>query len=257
MEIYKAELFESLVQDAIEQPFSGWDFSYLNNRWFEERPPWGYRQKVIEAFQGAQRCLDMGTGGGELLETLVPLPSETYATEVYPPNVPVAKSRLEPLRVAVVPVETQAYLPFEDGFFDLVINRHETFFAGEVMRILRPGGLFITQQVGELNLVEINRFLGADPVKKDSYYDHALCDMEAAGFEILENAEAFLESEFSDVGALVYLLKAVPWQIPDFSVEKYRDRLIAIHNHIEKNGTFRAHDHRFFIKGKKDQAGSS
>jgi 2-polyprenyl-3-methyl-5-hydroxy-6-metoxy-1,4-benzoquinol methylase len=120
MEIIKPELFENLVQDALHQPFSGWDFSYLNNRWFEERPAWDYRQKVMDAFPGVTRCLDMGTGGGELLESLMPLPAETYATEVYPPNVPVAKSRLEPLGVEVVPVETKTYLPFDSDFFEMI-----------------------------------------------------------------------------------------------------------------------------------------
>jgi SAM-dependent methyltransferase len=251
VELIKQELFENLVQDATRQSFSGWDFSYLNNRWFEQRPPWGYRQKVMEAFPGLERCLDMGTGGGELLAAMVPLPPETYATEVYPPNVPVAKGRLEPLGVVVVPIETQAHLPFEDDFFDLVINRHETFFAGEVARVLKPGAVFITQQEGERNLVELNEWLGAEVPEKASYYERALKNMRAAGFEILEQAETTLESEFYDIGAVVYLLKAVPWQVPGFSVEKYWERLAALHNHIETNGKFLAHGHRYFIKGIK------
>ncbi len=35
-----------------------------------------------------------------------------------------------------------------------------------------------------------------------------------------------------DVGAIVYYLKAVPWEIPDFSVEKYFDKLQEIHKLI-------------------------
>jgi hypothetical protein len=120
-----------------------------------------------------------------------------------------------------------------------------------VKRILKPGGLFITQQVGERNLVEINQFLGADVLEQDSYFQHALNAMRSAEFEILEHAEAYLDSVFYDIGAIVFLLKVVTWQIPDFSIDKYRARLIALHNHIETNGTFLAHDHRYFIKARK------
>ncbi|TWM62046.1 hypothetical protein CHCC14814_3869 [Bacillus paralicheniformis] len=47
----------------------------------------------------------MGTGGGEFLSKLGPLPSSAYATECYFPNVPVAKERLTPLEVQVVQID--------------------------------------------------------------------------------------------------------------------------------------------------------
>jgi hypothetical protein len=49
------------------------------------------------------------------------------------------------------------------------------------------------------------------------------------------------------VGAIVYQLKAVPWQIPDFSVERYLDRLKAIHTKIQRDGYVDVLEHRFFI----------
>jgi SAM-dependent methyltransferase len=153
--------------------------------------------------------------------------------------------------VEVVPIETQAHLPFEEDFFDLVINRHETFYAAEVARVLKAGGIFITQQVGERNLIEINQWLGAEVPRKESYYERALYSMRTAGFEILDHAEISLDSEFYDIGAVIFLLKAISWQVPDFSVEKYREKLVSLHNHIETSGKFLAHDHRYFIKGIK------
>jgi SAM-dependent methyltransferase len=50
-------------------------------------------------------------------------------------------------------------LPLADATFDLVINRHESFDAREVQRVLRPGGTFITQQVGAQDLIELNEAL--------------------------------------------------------------------------------------------------
>ena len=102
----------------------------------------------------------MDTGGGELLADLAPLPSETVASERYPPNIAVAKARLEPLGVQVVTPDDDEILPFENDRFDLVINRHGDFHAPELWRVIRPGGRFITQQVGNRNCLQINQALG-------------------------------------------------------------------------------------------------
>ncbi len=76
------------------------------------------------------------------------------ATEAWEPNVDVAGARLRPLGVTVVSVEAapdnvdqtpderRGRLPFPSESFDLVVNRHESFVAGEVARVLRPGGRF-------------------------------------------------------------------------------------------------------------------
>ena len=39
-------------------------------------------------------------------------------------------------------------------------------------------------------------------------------------------------TEFYDIGAIVFFLKIIAWQIPDFSAGKYRDPLAALHQHI-------------------------
>ena len=36
-------------------------------------------------------------------------------------------------------------MPWGDGEFDLVMNRHESYDLAEVARVLSPGGLFLTQ----------------------------------------------------------------------------------------------------------------
>jgi hypothetical protein len=48
---------------------------------------------------------------------------------------------------------------------------------------------------------------------------------------IVERGEEWIgRTTFADVGALVYFLKAIPWEAPDdFSVERYRDVLLDLH----------------------------
>ncbi|MHB1296055.1 MAG: class I SAM-dependent methyltransferase [Anaerolineae bacterium] len=242
--------FERLLESA-QAPFEGWDFVYIENtgRLVDGLLPWSYGSIVLAAFGCADSLLDMGTGGGETLSYLAPLPSHTWATECYPPNVPVARRRLEPLGVTVLQLENQDHLPFEDGQLDLVISRHESFRAEEIYRVLRQGGLFITQQVGNRNDLEINALLGkhAERTPDASDLTTDVAALTAAGFQVERQQEAFPRMRVFDVGALVYMLRAIPWISPGFSVENDRQVLYDLHRRIRAEGFVEATNHRYLI----------
>jgi SAM-dependent methyltransferase len=245
--------FNTLVAEALATDFTGWDFSWSAGRWREEEPPWDYAAIVSEKWIDVRALLDMDTGGGEMLASLAPLPEETVATERYPPNVAVAKARLEPLGVQVVPPAGKERLPFADGHFDRVINRHGDFHVPELRRVIQPGGRFITQQVGSRNCMQLNQALGDKRHGDVEYWTlaHGLETLERAGFEIERAEEAFPESSFFDIGAIVRYLTIIQWQIADFSVDRYHDALLALHEHIECEGSFMATAHRFLIEARK------
>ena len=245
--------FDQLIQEALAQDFSGWDFSWLHGRWHEEEPSWNYRQLVQEALLRADSLLDMGTGGGEFLASLSGRPAMTLATEGYALNIPVARARLEPLGVKVLPIVNDQDLPLADRSLQLVINRHESYWVPELFRILEPGGIFLTQQVGALDCSQINEFLGApnNLFFEESTIENEIRQIEQAGFHILCAEEAFLDSIFDDIGAVVFFLKIIAWQIPDFAVDKYRERLLAMYEQINDQGSFQAKAHRFLIKAQK------
>lgn len=249
----KKRSFETLVKEALAQEFSGWDFSWMRRRYFESEPYWDYRELVMDRIKNISSMLDMGTGGGEFLASLPGLPLVTYATEGYPPNIPIATRRLQPLGVKVVAVEDENNLQLPDLMFDLVINRHEYYDPAEIMRILKPGGIFLTQQVGPRNCVELNQYLGA-PIDANVVHwklDQEIGALEQAGFTLLQSNEQILESNFFDIGAVVFYLKVIEWQIEGFSVEKYEARLREMHQLIEKQGAFYASEHRFLIEAQK------
>jgi hypothetical protein len=75
-------------------------------------------------------------------------------------------------------------------------------------------------------------------------------EFEKAGFDIERAEEALLDSHFYDIGAIVFFLKIIEWQIPDFTPERYHERLLAIHRHIKETGAFRAKAHRFLIQAR-------
>ena len=181
------EIFDLLIAEA-NHPFSGWDFSYITatGRMAEAPLAWSYASKLLPVLRKAQSLLDMGTGGGEYLSRLQPLPPLTCATEGYTPNIPVARKRLEPLGVQVYEVGDDGQLPFEDNQFDLVINRHEYYDPKEVLCVLKPGRRFFTQQVGGENEQTLNILLGA-AANQYTYWtlDYAVRELQEAGWHII------------------------------------------------------------------------
>ena len=222
----------------------------MEGRWRESPPTWDYRATLLEHFRRAESILDMGTGGGEFLASLPFLPAHTSATEGYPPNLPLARRRLEPLGVSVEPPLAGGRLPFADGRFDLVINRHEAYVPTEVRRVLRPGGRFLTQQVGGRDNIRLNQVLGAGDARQYADWDlrRAVHELEEAGLRITDAREEFPETVFDDVGAVVYYLRAVSWQIDGFGVDEYRGPLSALHEMIQAEGRLVVTSHRFLIE---------
>jgi len=239
-----------------DKPFRGWDFSALAGRMVTAPLSWDYQAMVAARLPDVRTLLDIDTGGGEFLAGLQPLPPETTATEAYPPNIPVARARLEPLGVRVVATELgqEASLPFADAAFDLVINRHGSYDPQEIRRILKPGGRFVTQQVGGTNNLELNRMLGApaDFGALTWKLDSAAAALRAAGLRISEQAEEYPLTRVYDTGAIIYYLKAIPWQVPDFTVDKYYDRLVAIYDAIREHGCVEMREHRFYLIAARD-----
>jgi SAM-dependent methyltransferase len=247
--------FERLVEEAEAQAFSGWDFSYLNGRWHESDTSWDYPKIVTDRLRSATSLLDMGTGGGELLASLAPLPAHVCATEGYPPNLGVARARLEPIGVSVHAFERDDALPFADAAFDLILNRHESFSAQEVYRILRPGGVFLTQQVGGHDCIRLNEWLQVELDKP--YLDWSLPSaarlLGEAGFTLTRQQEEFPETRFLDIGAVVYYLKIIAWQVPGFTVRAYRNELLKIDEVIRSDGYFAVQSDRFLIEAHKQR----
>jgi len=246
--------FDELVADAAAAPIDGWDFGWLDGRATEERPPWGYARVIGERAARAERLLDLQSGGGEVLAGLDGWPRLLVASEGWPPNLPVAARHLRPRGGHVVAAhDDRAALPFRTGTFDLVTSRHPIrTWWDEVARVLRPGGRFVSQQVGPHTMRELSEaLLGPLPDSTAREPRLAIEEAEAAGLVIHDLQEARLRAEFRDIGAIVWFLRLVVWTVPGFTVEGYRDELGALHEQIERDGSFVAHSTRFLIEASK------
>jgi SAM-dependent methyltransferase len=230
-----------------QQPFSGWDFSYADGRMIEEQTPWSYLSRAAEAMHHTSSVVDLDTGGAErFLELRDHWPDRVVATENYPPNVRLAGKRLLPLGVQLVdvPVTDRGPLPFADGAFDLVLNRHSAINASEVARILAPAGTFLTQQVHGLYAHDLLAAFGAEPQWPDATLEKNVPRLRAAGLDIVDAQDWSGKLSFAEVGAIVYYLKAVPWLVPGFSVATHSEQLLGLQSRLERG------DSLSFLAGK-------
>jgi len=104
----------------------------------------------------------------------------------------------------------------------MILNRHGSFDAKEIYRLLKPGGMFITQQVGSDNDRDLVEMVLPDIEKAfDNLYLEAQTRVfEAVGFRIIQGAEAFRPIRFFDIGAFVWFARIIQWEFPSFSVDK-------------------------------------
>lgn len=232
----------------------GWDFSHIDGRYTQENDlPWNYEEIVRSYLQKDMQLLDIDTGGGEFLLTLGHPYENTFATEGYLPNVLLCEQRLLPLGIKFKKMSEYDNIPFDDDTFDIIINRHGNYDACELYRVLKPNGLFVTQQVGCNNDKELIELLCPDlpkPFPKAALKIQSEL-LSSAGFKILCGQEAYRPINFFDVGALVWFARIIEWEFRGFSVESCFDRLLEVQSILERSGSVDGTTHRYMMVAKK------
>jgi SAM-dependent methyltransferase len=231
--------------------------------------PWRFKDLVQTVVATSELTLDVDTGGGEFLERVAPVCGTVVATEGHPPNVPVAARRLAPLGIAVVhaasapdnvdqsktsPMSDGSMLPFRDGAFDAVIDRHSSYWPEEVCRVLRSGGRFLTQQRGEAGGDgEAWEELFGRPIHPHRRFDlsFATLQLQEAGFEIERAEVADTPMDFRDLEGVVYYLRLVPWAVEDFDSDVDGEALERIQQKLEEDGQLRICGSHMLIDGVK------
>ncbi|MEU7902803.1 methyltransferase domain-containing protein [Actinoplanes sp. NPDC049118] len=240
--------YDQLVGEAVGVPVTGWEFAWLDGRAVGSDPSWSYPDLARPLLRRAGSLLDLDTGGGELLVELAPLPAHSVAVEGWAPNVAVARDRLAPFGVAVV-----TELPGGEEEFDVVLSRHGRLPAEDVARLLKHGGTVLSQQVGSDDLADLNAELGAPPPYATSWTaTGAVAALRAAGLRVTDVREERPPLTFHDIGALVYQLRAVPWQVRDFTPERYDRALRRIDATIRTQGHYTVTAHRFLVQAIRD-----
>ncbi|NCD05800.1 MAG: class I SAM-dependent methyltransferase [Spirochaetia bacterium] len=232
--------------------FSGWDFSHIENRVLSKKLPWDYKKIIKDNLNNNMTLLDMGTGGGEFLLTLNHPYEKTFVTEGYLTNYEICLQKLKPLGIGVKFIKDDDKIEYEDNKFDIIINRHESFNVEEIKRVLKPQGLFITQQVGGLNDYDLSKRINPNftPKFKENNLLEILSKFKAQGFQIIQENEIMNPVKFFDTGAFVYFAKIIEWEFPDFSVSTHTQELLNIEKEIQEKGYLLGTEHRYLLVAK-------
>lgn len=256
----------SAIEEALRVPIAGWDFSWLQGRAHETPTPWDYGHLVRIAAERSRLALDIDTGGGEFIERLGFRPRSFVATEGYAPNVDLAANRLAPLGIPVVraasapdnvdqgdadPWASGSPLPFNESVFDLVIDRHSSYWPSEVFRVLRTGGRFLTQQRSEAGQdgEGFERLFGRPPHPHRRFnLEFAAGQLVRSGFELERGDEADTPMVFRDLASVVFYLRLVPWAVEDFDPTEDRQVLEQIQQRLTSDGELRIRGSHMLIE---------
>lgn len=249
----KTELIETWKNEENEAHIHGWDFSHIRGRCEQMDLPWDYKQLIERYINRDMHILDYDTGGGEFLLSLNHPYDKTSATEGYQPNVELCKETLLPLGIDFKVCDNPASIPFQNESFDLIINRHGSFNAKEIYRLLKKDGLFITQQVGEDNDRDLVEMVLPNTEKPSPHLNlkEQKKVFENVGFQIVGEDETYRPIKFFDVGAFVWFAHIIEWEFPKFSVDRCLEQLLEMQKKIDDKGCVEGTIHRYLIIARK------
>lgn len=238
-----------LMSQKRQEDFKGWDFSSIYADFWQEELEWNYQEIVQKYLTKEMALLDMGTGGGELLATFNHPFHLTSVTEGWLTNYHLLQEKLEPQGIVVKFVEENDHLDFPDNSFDIVINSHESFDLREIKRVLKPRGLFITQQVGDLNGVNLASRLIPNYHKNEFNLHLSLVvkELKTLNFDIVEEFEAYPSQKFLSMDALIYYVRTISWEYSNFEVETHLEELFYLYDELQRKGHIYNQQHRFLI----------
>jgi len=160
--------------------------------------------------------LDVGTGGGEVFSQ-VARPHDV-ALDIKMSMLEVAREHLPCPLVA----GDQRALPFAGESFDVIASRHVGAEPHEVLRVLKPGGRYVTQRPGNRICQNVFDAFGwgtngdfwRHEAEKNgtTYWDVSACAAfyADAGCEIVRREESYVDYEFLDEESLAFWLRNAP-----------------------------------------------
>lgn len=230
---------------SFAQP-ANWDIARLEGNIVSPDQPQDLFHVLRDYLTTSKMLLDIGTGNGNRLKAVGHLVHGVYALELDPVAAQKANETLMPLAY-VVNAQSEA-LPFRDRSFDVVSCRQAPFNEEEIWRVLRPNGVFITQQADADDKQNIKSIFGREHIlgKPAGELLHDIeARLESIGFQVRTERYSYTEV-IMGMEALIYLLMTTP-VIPDFDPVKDEAALVRLENELMSDGQLSTNASRFRI----------
>jgi SAM-dependent methyltransferase len=221
---------QSVTLDVLKQivetngKLDGWDFSRVRARY--NPIPWNYVDVAHQYLKPQDRVLDIGTGGGEIFLSLAPYFGEGIGMDQNTAMIEAAKRNQSALAlntISLLVMEGSA-LGFNASEFDVVLLRHLRVYVSEIVRVLRKGGYFLTQMVGQRSSLNILGAFGWTPSSFGPDWWQTVAQLADQfllyGCRIVVQAEYNVPCWFSDLESFMFWLMSVPWP-EEIELEKH------------------------------------
>lgn len=213
----------------------GWDFSnikydVIDNSKFQ------YFAEINDNISENTILLDIGTGGGEKLSTLISNNClMKIGTDFSEEMIKKAKKNNLNKNIYFFKMDSNK-INFPDEFFDIITARHTPFNAKEIFRLLKENGLFISEQIDEDDCLELKSLFGRGQGyrKKHKLIDKVKQDISKLNFKKINFYNIIQEEYYKTEEDLLFLLKNTPI-IPNFGEVKADG--INFKEYVEKNTT--------------------
>lgn len=242
---YSKEELNKLLANTI--PRKGWDFSKMNTQ--RQPVPWKYLDIIPLYLKNKDHTLDIGTGGGENFLKLSKLFKLGVGIDIDPEMVQVARYNGKEVSNTSFYQDSE-HLENTKKQFDMVINRHAPFDFTSTFNHLKPGGYFITQQVGEKNMLNIKKVMN----KVTNTPTIIANEIKKTGFKLLAFMEYNVEYVVLDVESLVFWLHALDMLHADFQGSETLKNVKLFNQILEGNineSGFVTNEHRYLAIAQK------
>lgn len=208
--MFKTSYTQSELDEIIEstKQREGWDFSSMNVE--RQAVPWHYTEIIKEYLRDEDELLDIGTGGGERVLNLAGHCKKIVGIDNDPQMIKTATLNGKPYTNVEFYIDTEK-LENTNSTFDVILNRHAPFDLEAIKSKLKPDGYFITQQVGENNMLSIKQAL-EQPIEEPELTSDML---EKVFSKVIAKMEYDVEYVVNDVESLIFWLQALDMQHSD------------------------------------------
>lgn len=240
--------YESVGKDI------GWDFSDVHVH--TEGEKWNFYELVADRLNHDHLWLDLASGSGEKIiphaeRCCLLVGSDITNSMIEKANENIRKSGHGNIRF--VQFDASVRIDFPDEFFDIITVRHGPFNPGEVARILKQNGVFLTQQVEYRDKENFRDYFGRHQMMESNSLSAA---KHARSFKDLEFSDIFLDEYYADEyyereEDILFLLQHTPI-VPDFG--QNRPDTDSLKSFVRDNKTekgIRTNSHRSLLIAKK------
>lgn len=231
----------------------GWDFSKLDKRVNVRNRKWDFVTVVKKYNTKNSILLDLGTGSGEKIISIAKNCKRACGIDNSKFMIAKAKQNVK-LKNVEFKIGDNNDIPYQNKTFDIITSRHAPINFKEAYRVMKEGGLLITQQVGERDKQNIKDVFG----KGQSYgktHGKLISDYikkaQDVGFNVLVK-DHYHSIEYYKFPDLIFLLKNTPI-IPEFNIKKDISFLEIIKKKFKSNLGIKTNSCRYLLIMKKSK----